>query len=100
VVSHKGISTLVGEVIIHLADEVAFWLYTSGSTGDPKGVKHVHTSLMATAKLMGEGIVGIRENDVMFSAAKLFVAYGLGNAISFPMSVGASAVLRPQRLTP
>jgi acyl-coenzyme A synthetase/AMP-(fatty) acid ligase len=55
---------------------------------------------MATAKLMGEGIVGIRENDVMFSAAKLFVAYGLGNAISFPMSVGASAVLRPQRLTP
>jgi 4-hydroxybenzoate-CoA ligase len=82
------------------SDEVAFWLYTSGSTGDPKGVKHVHTSLMATAKLMGQGIVGICENDVVFSAAKLFFAYGLGNAISFPMSVGASAVLWPQRVTP
>jgi 4-hydroxybenzoate-CoA ligase len=82
------------------SDEVAFWLYTSGSTGDPKGVKHVHTSLMVTAKLMGEGIVGIREDDVVFSAAKLFFAYGLGNAISFPMSVGASAVLWPQRVTP
>jgi 4-hydroxybenzoate-CoA ligase len=82
------------------SDEVAFWLYTSGSTGDPKGVKHVHTSLMATAKLMGRSIVGIREDDVVFSAAKLFFAYGLGNAISFPMSVGASAVLWPQRVTP
>lgn len=82
------------------SDEVAFWLYTSGSTGEPKGVKHVHTSLMATAKLMGRGIVGIREDDVVFSAAKLFFAYGLGNAMSFPMSVGASAVLWPQRVTP
>jgi 4-hydroxybenzoate-CoA ligase len=81
------------------SDEVAFWLYTSGSTGDPKGVKHVHTSLMATAKLMGQGIIGIREDDVVLSAAKLFFAYGLGNAMSFPMSVGASTVLWPQRMT-
>ena len=83
-----------------ISDEVAFWLYTSGSTGDPKGVKHVHTSPMASAKLMGQGIMGIREDDLMFSAAKLFFAYGMGNAMSFPLSVGATAVLCPQRPTP
>jgi 4-hydroxybenzoate-CoA ligase len=82
-----------------LADEVAFWLYSSGSTGDPKGVKHVHSSPMATAKLMGQGIIGIGEDDVVFSAAKLFFAYGLGNAMSFPMAVGASTVLLPVRPT-
>jgi 4-hydroxybenzoate-CoA ligase len=83
-----------------VSDEVAFWLYTSGSTGDPKGVKHVHTSPMATAKLMGQGIVGIRADDVTFSAAKLFFAYGMGNAMSFPLSVGATSVLCSQRPTP
>ena len=83
-----------------VSDEVAFWLYTSGSTGDPKAVKHVHTSPMATAKLMGQGVVGIQRDDVVFSAAKLAFAYGLGNAMSFPLSVGASTVLWPQRPTP
>jgi 4-hydroxybenzoate-CoA ligase len=83
-----------------MSDEVALWMYTSGSTGEPKAVRHVHTSLMATAKLMGQGIIGIREDDVAFSAAKLSFSYGLGNAISFPMSVGASAVLLPDRPTP
>jgi len=83
-----------------LSDEVAFWLYTSGSTGEPKGVKHVHSSLMATAKLMGQGVLGIGANDVVLSAAKLFFAYGLGNAMSFPMSVGATAILWPDRPTP
>jgi 4-hydroxybenzoate-CoA ligase len=83
-----------------LSDDIAFWMYTSGSTGDPKGVKHVHTSLMATAKLFGQGVLGIGESDVVYSAAKLFFAYGLGNAMTFPLSVGATAVLWPQRPTP
>jgi 4-hydroxybenzoate-CoA ligase len=83
-----------------VSDEVAFWLYSSGSTGDPKGVRHVHSSLMATAKLMGQNVLGLREEDVVFSGAKLFFAYGLGNAMSFPMSVGATTVLLPVRPTP
>ena len=81
------------------ADEVAFWLYSSGSTGAPKGVRHVHASLRATADTYGAQVLGIRPDDVVFSAAKLFFAYGLGNSMTFPMSVGASAVLLPQRPT-
>src|SRR5262252_10541224 len=83
-----------------MSDEVALWMYTSGSTGEPKAVRHVHTSLMATARLMGQGIIGIGENDVTFSAAKLSFAYGLGNAVSFPLSVGGSTILLPERPTP
>jgi 4-hydroxybenzoate-CoA ligase len=83
-----------------MSDEVAFWLYTSGSTGDPKGVRHVHSNLMATAKLFGQGILGITGNDVVHSASKLFFAYGLGNAMTFPLSVGATAALWPQRPSP
>jgi 4-hydroxybenzoate-CoA ligase len=81
-------------------DEPAFWLYSSGSTGMPKGVKHVHTSLIATADTYGRQVLGIRGDDVCLSAAKLFFAYGLGNALTFPMSVGATTVLNPERPTP
>ena len=81
-------------------DETAFWLYSSGSTGMPKGVRHVHSSPMETARLTGQQCLGMREDDLVFSAAKLFFAYGLGNAMSFPMSVGATAVLLPERPTP
>ena len=81
-------------------DEPAFWLYSSGSTGMPKGVKHVHTSLMATARLFAQGVLGMREDDVVFSAAKLFFAYGLGNGLTFPLACGATALLLDERPTP
>jgi len=81
-------------------DEVAFWLYSSGSTGAPKGARHVHSSLRATAETYGAQVLQIRPDDVVFSAAKLFFAYGLGNAMTFPMAVGAAAVLLPERPTP
>jgi 4-hydroxybenzoate-CoA ligase len=81
-------------------DEVAFWLYSSGSTGAPKGVRHVHSSLKATADTYGRQVLGIEPDDLMFSVAKLFFAYGLGNSMTFPMAVGAAAVLLPDRPTP
>jgi 4-hydroxybenzoate-CoA ligase/benzoate-CoA ligase len=81
-------------------DDVAFWLYSSGSTGQPKGAMHLHGDLAETARLYGEGILGMRPDDVVFSAAKLFFAYGLGNAMTFPFAAGASSVLLADRPTP
>jgi benzoate-CoA ligase len=81
-------------------DDACFWLYSSGSTGTPKGTVHLHSSLIQTAELYAKPILGIRENDVVFSAAKLFFAYGLGNALTFPLSVGATTVLMAERPAP
>ncbi|HZV21712.1 MAG TPA: benzoate-CoA ligase family protein, partial [Hyphomicrobiales bacterium] len=81
-------------------DECAFWLYSSGSTGAPKGVRHVHSSLKYTADTYGRQVLGIEHDDVVFSAAKLFFAYGLGNSMTFPMSVGATTILFSGRPTP
>jgi benzoate-CoA ligase family protein len=82
------------------SDDMAFWLYTSGSTGKPKGAVHCHASLKLTADLYGTPIVGLKESDVVYSVAKLFFAYGLGNAMTFPLSVGATTVLLGERPTP
>jgi len=82
------------------ADEPAFWLFSSGSTGNPKGTVHTQGNLYWTAQLYGKGVLGLSANDVVFSAAKLFFAYGLGNALTFPLSVGASVVLMAERPTP
>jgi len=81
-------------------DDIAFWLYSSGSTGAPKGTMHLQSDLVNTAVLYGQHTLGIREDDVALSAAKLFFAYGLGNAMTFPFYVGATAVLHAGRPTP
>ncbi|MBL8324976.1 MAG: benzoate-CoA ligase family protein [Rubrivivax sp.] len=82
------------------ADEPAFWLYSSGSTGRPKGTVHSQANPYWTAELYGKGVLALTEHDVCFSAAKLFFAYGLGNALTFPMTVGATTLLMPERPTP
>src|SRR5262252_5345242 len=81
-------------------DDIAFWLYTSGSTGKPKAAVHVHADLRLTNDLYAAPILGLTENDVVYSVAKLFFAYGLGNAMTFPLSVGATTVLLPDRPMP
>ena len=82
------------------ADDPGFWLYSSGSTGNPKGTVHTHANPYWTAELYGKRLLGVTEQDICFSAAKLFFAYGLGNALSFPLSVGATVILMPDRPTP
>ncbi|HPY39154.1 MAG TPA: benzoate-CoA ligase family protein [Thiolinea sp.] len=82
------------------ADDPGFWLYSSGSTGNPKGTVHTQANPYWTAELYGKRILGVTEDDICFSAAKLFFAYGLGNGLTFPLSVGATVVLMPDRPTP
>ncbi len=81
-------------------DDACFWLYSSGSTGMPKGTVHVHSSMALTAELYAKQVLGMSDSDVVFSAAKLFFAYGLGNALSFPLYAGATTVLMAERPTP
>ena len=81
-------------------DDVAFWLYTSGSTGAPKGSMHLHRDLITTAEHYGVATLGIRGDDLVYSAAKLFFAYGLGNGMTFPFHVGATTVVLAGRPTP
>ncbi len=80
-------------------DDIAFWLYSSGSTGKPKGTVHSQGNLFMTAATYGRHVLKLNETDVTYSAAKLFFAYGLGNALSFPLSVGATVVLLGTRPT-
>ncbi|HUH86378.1 MAG TPA: benzoate-CoA ligase family protein, partial [Stellaceae bacterium] len=82
------------------ADDACFWLYSSGSTGAPKGAVHLQSHLIMTAELYAKPVLGIAESDTVYSAAKLFFAYGLGNSLTFPMSVGATTVLAAERPTP
>jgi benzoate-CoA ligase family protein len=82
-------------------DDAAFWLYSSGSTGKPKGVVHLHHDIRVTCETYGEQVLGLTSDDIVFSTTKLFHAYGLGNALSFPLWAGATSVLmqgptRPQ----
>ena len=81
-------------------DDMCFWLYTSGSTGQPKGVVHTHANPRLTSDLYAASVLGLTEHDLVYSVAKLFFAYGLGNALTFPLSVGATTVLMPGRPTP
>lgn len=81
-------------------DDAAFWLYSSGTTGFPKGTVHLHHDMIVSSELYGQGVLGINEQDITFSVAKLFFAYGLGNALYFPFSVGAATVLYPNRPEP
>ncbi len=81
-------------------DDPCFWLYSSGSTGMPKGTVHVHSSMRITAELYAQGVLGLRDSDVCFSAAKFFFAYGLGNSLSFPLMAGATTILMAERPTP
>ena len=81
-------------------DEPAFWLWSSGSTGAPKGTVHLHHDMVCAAELYARTVLGIRDDDVCLSIAKLFFAYGLGNALYFPFRVGAAAVLAPGRFEP
>ncbi len=82
------------------ATDECFWLYSSGSTGRPKGAVHLHRDMVISSQFYGVDTLGVGEDDLCFSAAKLFFAYGLGNAMTFPLWVGGSAVLYDARPTP
>lgn len=82
------------------SESQALWLYTSGTTGKPKGAMHRHSDIRFVCETYGDRVLGIRPDDVCLSVAKLFFAYGIGNSMFFPLSAGACAVLEPARPTP
>ncbi len=81
-------------------DDAAFWLYSSGTTGFPKGAVHLHHDMVVEADLYARQTIGLRESDVSFSVAKLFFAYGLGNGLYFPLRLGGTTALLPGRPLP
>jgi benzoate-CoA ligase family protein len=81
-------------------EDMAYWGYTSGSTGRPKAAVHSHKDFLAAADLVGVGVFGLGPDDLVFSASKMYFAFGLGNSLYFPSRVGAASVLVPDRLTP
>ena len=81
-------------------EDMAYWGYTSGSTGRPKAAVHSHKDFLAAADLVGVGIFGLGPDDLVFSASKMYFAFGLGNSLYFPSRVGAASVLYADRLTP
>jgi benzoate-CoA ligase family protein len=91
-----------GELEARLASPTddCFWLYSSGSTGRPKGAVHLQRDMVVTSELYGVRVLGMREDDVSYSAGKLFFAYGLGNSMTFPLWTGSTAVLDDRRPTP
>jgi benzoate-CoA ligase family protein len=89
-----------GEPYATSADSPAFWLYTSGTTGTPKAAMHRHGAIPVVCETYGARVLGIRPGDRCLSAAKAFFAYGLGNSLLFPMSVGATAIMEPAASRP
>jgi benzoate-CoA ligase len=81
-------------------EDMAYWGYTSGSTGPPKAAVHSHKDFLAAADLVGVGIFGLGPDDRVFSASKMYFAFGLGNSLYFPARVGAASVLLAERVTP
>ena len=81
-------------------DDSAFWLYSSGTTGFPKGTIHLHHDMIVEADLYARQTIGLQESDVSFSVAKLFFAYGLGNGLYFSLRLGGTTILLPGRPTP
>jgi len=108
--AHAGPHPTLGALLDHASavcqpaattrDDACFWLYSSGSTGPPKGTIHVHSSLVQTVELHARPVLGIGEDDVLFSAPKLYFAYGLNNGLTFALGTGATTVLMAERATP